>query len=509
MLRAARLATLSLVVAASTFSSTSAFAVQPNEPFVDGATAPAGEAPDEPLAETIEDEALASLQRATRQALAKAGPSLAALVRLPKERRQVFGQDAAEVDLDPQAFAAAVAIDDRGTLLTTYEAIGDPERYDYFVIRDASARLIPVQLLAADPWYDLATLRASGDWTPVEKAVDHDPQRGDFAIALCNPYGLGRDGQLTAVWTMIGGVHRRPAAPSGDLAPSKTPTVHHFSNLLYVDLKATPGAEGGALFDLRGRMIGLLTGMAASEGVGAGGLAIPCDESFWAAVDALREGRRPEYGYLGVAPRALGALVPGARGVSLDMVEDASPAKRAGLRLDDVVVAVDGVPIDVPQDLFREIGKRPARSAVELSVIRSSRFSGADDPFSVAVRLSKKPMDKLRPQYGTAPIPSWRGLTVDDYSALSLDSFHERKHLIGPRTFLAVATVEPESPAWQAGLRPGVLIERIDGVAVETPAEFYEIANSRPGVVPLQQLPLDDSPKTFRVAPPQDPPVEP
>jgi serine protease Do len=280
--------------------------------------------------------------------------------------------------------------------------------------------------------------------------------------------------------------------------------VHHFANLLYVDLKATPGMAGGALFDLEGRMIGLLTGMAAAEGEVAGGLAIPCDESFWAAVDALREGRRPEYGFLGVAPRGLGA-----RGVALDAVEDASPAKRAGLRLDDVVVAVDGIPIDSQEDLFREIGKRPARSDVELSVVRSWRFSEADRPFEVSVRLSKKPMDTLRPQYGTAPIPSWRGLTVDDLSALSLDSFQERKHLIGPRTCLAVATVEPESPAWKAGLRPGALIERIDGVAVETPAEFYEIANQRSGVVPLQELPLDDAPKTFRVAPPEDAPEAP
>lgn len=506
MLRPASLATLSLFASAALVFSAPSMAAQPKVPFVerDSAVEPSGEAAEEPPIVTIEEEALESLQRATRQTLAKAGPSVAALVRLPKERRQVFGQDAAEADIDPQAFAAAVAIDDRGTLLTTYAAIGDPERFDYFVIRDAAARLVPVQLLAADPWYDLATLRASGDWRPVEKAAEHESQRGDFAIALCNPYGLARDGELTAAWTMIGGVRRRPAIPSGDLAPSKSPTVHHFANLLYVDLKATPGVAGGALFDLQGRMIGLLTGMAASDGEGAGGLAIPCDEPFWAAVEALREGRRPEYGFLGVAPRGLGA-----RGVALDQVEDASPAKRAGLRIDDLVVAVDGVPVDSTQDLFREIGKRPARSDVELSVIRSSRFSAAQEPFEVTVRLSKKSMDTLRPQYGTAPIPSWRGLTVDDLSALSLASFRERMHLIGPRTCLAVATVEPESPAWKAGLRPGVLIERIDGVAVETPAEFYEIANQRPGVVPLQELPLDSSAKTFRVAPPEDAPAAP
>ncbi|HEV7281052.1 MAG TPA: PDZ domain-containing protein [Pirellulaceae bacterium] len=505
MLRSAGLATLSFVIALA-LAAPPAFAAQPGAPR--SVAAPegelAGEAEGEPPGVSIEEDALASLQRATRQALAKAGPSMAALVRLPKGRRQAFGQDASEVDLDPQAFAAAVAIDDRGTLLTTYAAIGDPEQFDYFVVRDAAARLIPVQLLAADPWYDLATLRATGAWRPVEKSLDHDPQKGDYAIALCNPYGLARDGELTAAWTMIGGLRRRPATPSGVIPPSKTQTVHQFANLLYVDLKATPGVEGGALFDLQGRMVGLLTGMAASDGEGAGSLAIPCDEPFWAAVDALREGRRPEYGFLGVAPRALGS-----RGVSLEQVEDASPAKRAGLRPDDVVIAVDGVPIDVPQDLFREIGKRPARSEVELSVIRSSRFSAAEEPFEVSVRLSKRAVDTRRPQYATAPEPSWRGMTVDDLSALSLDSFHERKHLIGPRTCLAVATVEPDSPAWKAGLRPGALIERIDGVAVETPAEFYEIANARPGVVPLQELPLGEGPKTFRVAPPKEAPAAP
>ena len=102
----------------------------------------------------------------------------------------------------------------------------------------------------------------------------------------------------------------------------------------------------------------------------------------------------------------------------------------------------------------------------------------------MTVVLSKRWMNTLRPQIGTAPLKQWRGMRVD-YSTAA-PSFHQLGVQLDPGGCVYVSEVAGDSPAWRAGLRPGVFISRVENKPVTTPEEFYAAVAGLQGEVALQ-----------------------
>ena len=215
---------------------------------------------------------------------------------------------------------------------------------------------------------DLAVIGVeTGDLSPIEWATDGPPGIGTPVFALSNPGGQG----LRVTIGFVSGVERSFRGPRGRRI---TGSIEHDAPLL-------PGSSGGPIVTDEGRLLGLNTNRL-GEGFY---LAIPADESLRARVGALGRGEstgRVRLG-IGVAPphvasrmrRAVG--LPDADGILVRMVEDDSPAARAGLAKGDLIVLAAGRPVGGIDDLFDALGTA-ADGVIQLVILRGTEERAVD-----------------------------------------------------------------------------------------------------------------------------------
>jgi len=248
---------------------------------------------------------------------------------------------------------SAVAISADGYLLTSAHVIAGA---DAGTASFADGHDFELDVVGTDPLSDLAVVRVQG--SPLAPAVLGDADRlrvGQLVVAIGNPFGLA--GSVTA------GV----VSSLGRSFPTRAGSVTRIiENVIQTDAALNPGNSGGALADGRSRVVGINTAVA---GMGLG-LAVPINPTTLRIVAALMKEGRVRRAYLGIAG-ATRPLAPhhaervGYRaGIEVVEVVDQSPAARAGLRLGDIIVAVDGQPVQAAGDLQRlmtaEAIRRPA-----------------------------------------------------------------------------------------------------------------------------------------------------
>lgn len=387
----------------------------------------------------------------------------------------------------PNEFGAGVAIDRDGLILTTAHVLGDYLASDYYIW--LQHRPFKATVLAADPWYDLAVLKIdSSDLVPITFGDGEKVKKGQIVVALGNPSCLARDGEASASWGIISNLRRRapqvrPAAPeSQSLA-----TLHHYGTLIQTDARLNIGYSGGALINLQGEMIGLTTSLAARAGSDrAAGLAIPVDENLRRVVGLLKQGRKPEYGFLGVETEPLAESMRRQRqhGALVRRVFPGTPADRAGLKAGDLITHIDGQPLFATEDMIRLIASQAPEATAVFSVARGFQSDPAADVREMSAVLSKRFLRSVRPQLGTASEPTWRGMRVD-YATASPD-FAFLGPLFDPASAVFVADVTKESAAWNAGIRAGSYVTQVAGEKVANPQGFYAVAADLEGAVVLE-----------------------
>jgi len=400
----------------------------------------------------------------------------AALGPLAIPRLFANGESPADPGFVPTEFGAGVVIDPDGLILTTAHLLGDYQAADFYVW--LQHRPFAATVVAADPWYDLAVLKVdASDLTPVSWGDGNQVKKGHIVVALGNPYAIARDGEVSASWGIVSNLRRRapqvrPAAPD---ARSQA-TLHHYGTLIETDARLNVGYSGGALINLRGEMIGLTTSYAAGAGFDrAAGFAIPIDEHFRRVVETLKQGKKPEYGFLGVETEQLAEdqRRQGQAGTLVRRVLPGTPADRAGLMAGDLITRIDGETLFVTDDLIRVIAARPPEATAVFSVARGLEAGRVVAVNELSVVLSKRYLRSIRPQFGTAAEQSWRGMQVD-YATASPDFA-----FLGPgfdaASSVFVVDVQQDSAAWDAGIRPGGYVTRVAGEKVAGPKSFYAL----------------------------------
>jgi serine protease Do len=221
---------------------------------------------------------------------------------------------------------------------------------------------VEVSVVGADPLSDLALLRAESARLPAAELGDAAALRvGQLVVAIGNPHGY--EGSVTA------GV----VSALGRSLPARAGTATRIiDDVIQTDAALNPGNSGGALVDGRGRVVGINTAVA---GVGLG-LAVPINATTRRVVSALMRDGRVRRAWIGIAggarplPPRVAALVGRDRAVEVVEVVAGSPAARAGLRPEDLVVAVDDVPVRGVDDLQRLLDAERIDARVELAVVR-------------------------------------------------------------------------------------------------------------------------------------------
>jgi serine protease Do len=232
-------------------------------------------------------------------------------------------------------------------------------------------REVRFRVVGADPLSDLAVLRAEADdLAPARLGDAAELQVGQLVVAIGNPHGFA--GSVTA------GV---VSALGRSLPVGRRGGPHRLvENVVQTDAALNPGNSGGALVDGAGRVVGINTAVA---GVGLG-LAVPINTFTRRIVAALMRDGRVRRAWLGVAvgPRPLPPRVAGRLGrrAAVEVIEvvEGSPAARAGLRPEDLLVELDGIALDDADDLQRLMTSDRIGHRAKLSVVRDGDLRGVE-----------------------------------------------------------------------------------------------------------------------------------
>jgi S1-C subfamily serine protease len=234
----------------------------------------------------------------------------------------------------------------------------------------ADGRDLAFEVVGADALSDLAVLRLDGGALTAAQLGDAEELRvGQLVVAIGNPNGFA--GSVTA--GVVSALGRSLPTRSGA-------TVRVVDNVIQTDAALNPGNSGGALADGRGRVVGINTAVA---GIGLG-LAVPINDATRRIVAALMTEGRFRRAYLGIGgqerplPPRIAKQVGRTRGVEVSEVVEDAPAAAAGLRPGDVILAVDGSPIEGMSELQRVMVSERIGSPVTFTVARHERLLEID-----------------------------------------------------------------------------------------------------------------------------------
>jgi serine protease Do len=262
----------------------------------------------------------------------------------------------------PAGAGSAVALTPDGFLLTSAHVVGASTNRGRATFNDGRDERFEV--LGRDPLSDLAVLRTTDGLSPAELGDAEELRVGQLVVAIGNPHGLG--GSVTA------GV----VSHLGRSLPARSRRAGRIiDNVIQTDAALNPGSSGGALADNRGRVVGINTAVA---GVGLG-LAVPINDSTQRVIGALMADGRVRRAYLGIAggPRPLPPQARTTEGATscIEVVEvvSGSPADRAGIRPEDLILAVNGTPTGRVEDLQRLMVAELIGSPVTVRILRAGR----------------------------------------------------------------------------------------------------------------------------------------
>ena len=258
---------------------------------------------------------------------------------------------------------SAVAISSDGYMLTSAHVVAGGNGVSATF---SDGREVGAEVEGSDPLSDLAVVRADArDLTPAQLGDADDLRVGQLVVAIGSPMGLA--GTVTA------GV---VSALGRSLPTRSRSAVRLVENVIQTDAALNPGNSGGALADGLGRVIGINTAVA---GVGLG-LAVPINHATRRIISSLMNEGRVRRAYIGIVggsrplpPRISGELDRD-KGIEVVEVVSGSPADRAGLRPEDLIVSVDGEPMSDVGDLQRLMVAERIGQGVEVEVFRDGAF---------------------------------------------------------------------------------------------------------------------------------------
>ena len=354
----------------------------------------------------------------------------------------------------------------RGYIVTNNHVVRDA---DQIVVQLGPGNIVPAELLGADPKSDLAVLRVKAELPVEAQWGDSDKlEIGDWVLAIGSP--LGFDHSVTA------GIVSATERSTGN---------SEYESYIQTDAAINPGNSGGPLINLAGRVVGINTAIITLSGGYEGiGLAIPSAMAR-RVVDSLIKSGKVVRGYLGVSIQSLDIALsrklglPNNRGALVLDVQPGSPAERAGLKPNDVVVNLAGHDIADSSSLKNVAASLDVGSEVPVSFYRNGTAK------TTQVKIAELP-----------PVPE----------VLATFGFgvRERPGPDGQHTLIEIDQVVTGGSAFQEGLRPGMRILAVGDqppVQVRTLVEFdvavRKLDPSRG--LPLIVQPADDRPRSVHL----------
>ena len=362
-------------------------------------------------------------------------------------------------------------IDSDGYILTNEHVVGEGE--SVWVTMD-DRKVYPAIVIGSDPRSDLAVLKIPATKLPaVRFAAYNSPKRGQWAIAMGNPYGLATEGEQCMSVGIVSALER-------SLPKLSKKENRLYSNLIQTTAQINPGNSGGPLFDLNGDVIGINTAVILPEKRTNGiGFAMPITADLMRRVHDLKEGREIAYGYMGVmvststAHDRLAAGIKESVGVHVDGVEADSPAAEGGkIKTDDVIVQINGELVRDSDQFVRLIGQAGMDHEAKISIYRGGKVVEA----SLLLR---------RRAVVTAGVTResrrfrWQGMLLGPIPT-NLQAPRNADQTIAAASGLMVIGISEASPFVKDHIGQGDVITHVAGKPVSDILELQKIVNEIP-----------------------------
>jgi serine protease Do len=372
--------------------------------------------------------------------------------RVPRERRE-------------RSLGSGVIVNASGYILTNSHVVQGASDVKVALSDD---RELSGRIIGTDPGTDIAVLKIDADHLSVLPFADSAKvEVGDIALALGNPFGVGR----TVTMGIVSAIGR------GGLG------IEDYEDFIQTDASINPGNSGGPLVNVRGELIGVNTAILSPSGGNLGiGFAVPSNMAR-SVMDQIIKTGKVTRGYMGVSiqditPQLSTAMKLGqTRGALIGDVDKDGPAGKSGIQAGDVIVEADGKPIDDSRTLRLMVSSMAPGSQVNLRVMREGQTR------NVTVTLGEMPTKETastspatREKPGTLDqSPDHLGIAIAEMTPDIADQLKLPTSLKG----IVIADVENGSVAEEAGLQPGDVIVAVNGSPVRTVGEFQSSVSDR------------------------------
>ncbi len=353
-----------------------------------------------------------------------------------------------------------------GYILTARHVVADADKDGVEVALADGKTKYPARIVGTDAQTDVAVLKIDArNLTPITLADSDKLEVGDWVVAIGNPFGVGQSvtmGIISALGRNYGILGREG-----------------YEDFIQTDAPINPGNSGGALVDVEGRLIGINQSIVSGSYANAGvGFAIPINLARSVMTQLITKGKVAR-GFLGVIIQPVSPdlarefNLPDESGALVGDVKPNTPAEKAGLKPGDVIVELNGKKVNDSRHLRLLVAQTPPGSRVSLKFLREGK------PRTVSLTLGALP-DELgggsSEEQGSVSEAA-RGDALEGVQLSDLDNRLRRQYDIPPQVRGAVVTgVEEDSPAAEAGLREGDVIQEINREPVRTAQEAIELS---------------------------------
>ena len=356
-------------------------------------------------------------------------------------------------DRKQQGVGSGFIMNKEGYILTNNHVVEDA---DQIKVKLASGKEFDGKIIGRDPKTDLALIKIAGDdLQPLKLGNSDDLKVGNWVVAVGSPFGLEQTvtaGIVSAKGRVIG---------SGP-----------YDNFIQTDASINPGNSGGPLINLQGEVVGINTAIIASgQGIG---FAIPINMAKEIAPQLQKRGHVTR-GLLGVAiqdvtPELAKSLgLKDSRGALVSQVVPGGPADKAGIEQGDVIVNFDGRTVGDSKDLPRVVASTPVGKTVTVKLFRDGK--------EVERQAKVGEMDEENSsEAAKGPIHPSLGITVQNLTPQIARELGLKKS-----AGVVVTGVEPGSPAAEAMLQPGDVIQSVNRKPVKNVDEFVKIVEKAKG----------------------------
>ena len=351
-----------------------------------------------------------------------------------------------------QAAGSGVIMTSDGYILTNHHVVDSATRVHVVL---ADKREFDAKVVGTDSDADIAVIKVDATGLPAVTIGDSSKvEVGDVALAIGNPFALGQ----TVTMGIVSALGRTGLG------------IERYENFIQTDAAVNPGNSGGALVNTRGELIGINTAILSESGGNQGiGFAIPSNMAR-SLMNQIKDHGKVTRGYIGIVPQDLTPQLASSfgikdtRGALVSFVEDNSPAANAGMQRGDVIREANGSAINDQGELRNKIAELEPGNTLSLKVLRN----GAEK--SLSLKVAARPVETASK---AAPVPDAGtsgklGVAIQDLNP----QIARQLGLSASVTGVVVTQVQPDSPAADAGIKRGDVVQEVNRQPVKSASDF-------------------------------------